>query len=185
LRPRQRGFSLLELVVAIVLIGVLLGVAIERLLVMKGQAESRAMDEVIGNLRSAMTIRMAELIAKGRAEAITDLIGSNPMALLAQRPDYYLGELFGPDPAVLAPGSWYFDTRQGTLCYLVDSFEYFESALRPPRACFSIQPSYDDANGNGRFDREVDILRGLRLAPLAAYHWRLRTTWSDWPFGVR
>ena len=113
------GFSLLELVIVIVLIGVLLAVAIERLLVIKARAELTAMEQVVGNIRSGVTIRVAELMVKGRAAEVARMAGSNPMLVLAERPQNYLGELFAPEPASLAPGNWYFDSRDGVLCYLV------------------------------------------------------------------
>src|SRR5207248_8811524 len=103
--------SLVELLVVIVLISILLSVAIERLLVTSARAENSAMEDVVGTLRSALQIRVAELLAKGRAAEVAALAGSNPMKRLAEVPTNYLGEFFGPDPAALAPGSWYFDTR--------------------------------------------------------------------------
>ena len=182
LRPAQRsaGFSLLELVVVIVLISVLLAVAIDRLLVMKAQAESRAMEQVVGNIRSAITIRIVTLLVRSRTAEVADLAGSNPMLTLAETPQNYLGELFGPDPATLAPGSWYFDTRDRALVYLVESADYFESRLGPPgRARFTILPVFEDRNGNGRFDRDADALRGMRLAPVEPYVWNVRFAWPS------
>ncbi|MGQ0651576.1 MAG: prepilin-type N-terminal cleavage/methylation domain-containing protein [Betaproteobacteria bacterium] len=182
---RARGFSLLELVVVIVLIGVLLGVAIERLLVLKAQAERSAMETVLGSLRSGITIRMAELIAKGRAREIVNLVDANPVVVLAEAPENYLGELFGPDPAALEPGKWYFDTRDRTLCYLVESVEYFQSgAVGVPRARFRVQPVFEDVNRNGRFDRGTDTLRGLRLVAVERYAWHTQFTWPAWPWSA-
>lgn len=182
---RARGFSLLELVVVIVLIGVLLGVAIERMLVLKAQAERAAMEAVLGSLRSGITIRMAELIVKNRAREIDDLVDANPMAVLAELPPNYLGELFGPNPAALEPGMWYFDTRERMLCYLVESTDYFQTGIAgAPRACFRLQPVFDDLNRNRRFDHGVDLVRGLRLAAVGTYAWRLQFVWPDWPWST-
>jgi prepilin-type N-terminal cleavage/methylation domain-containing protein len=181
-RPAQRstGFSLLELVIVIVLIGVLMAVAIDRLLVMKAQAESRAMEQVVGSIRSAITIRIVSLLVRGRAGDVADLAGSNPLVTLAETPQNYLGELFGPDPATLAPGSWYFDTRDRVLVYLVESADYFDSGLGvPARARFAILPVFEDLNGNGRFDRDSDTLRGMRLAPVEPYTWNVRFGWPS------
>ena len=180
-RLRLSGFSLLELVVVIVLVSVLLAVAVERLLLMKARAESAAMDQVVGSLRSAMTIRIAELLARNRPSEIAAMVGSNPMLRLAEPPSNYLGELFGPDPATLQPGNWYFDTREHVLMYLVDSSDYFESPLDPPRARFAIQPVFEDTNGNGRYDAGIDLLQGLRLAVLGRYDWKVEVAWPDWP----
>ena len=182
---RASGFSLLELVVVIVLIGVLLGVAIERMLVLKAQAERSAMESVLGSLRSGITIRMAELIAKGRMREIANLVDANPFDVLAEAPENYLGELFGPDPAVLEPGKWYFDSRDRMLCYLPESVDYFRpGGAGAPRARFRIQPVFEDLNRNGRFDRGVDPVRGLRLVAVEPYEWRTQYVWPDWPWSA-
>ena len=174
-RPRRasRGFSLLELVLVIALISVLLAIAIDRLLLVKARAESTAMEQVLGTLRSAMTIRVAELVARGRIAEVATLARTDPMLLLAERPQNYLGELFGPDASTLEVGNWFFDTRDRVLCYLVESTDYFESGLSAPaRACFAIEPV------------SVDTLRGLRLAAIAPYEWRLQFVWPDWPWAA-
>jgi prepilin-type N-terminal cleavage/methylation domain-containing protein len=182
----ERGFSLLELVIVVVLISMLLTIAIDRLLLFKAQAERTAMEQVLGNMRSGLTIRLAEMVVRGKLGDADKLAGSNPMLLLAVRPDNYLGEFFGPDPTSLGPGNWYYDSRDGVLCYLVESGEYFETLLPPPaRARFRIRPVFDDLDGNGRYDPKVDALRGMQLAPLEPYGWNLRFLWPDWPWRER
>jgi len=178
-----RGFSLFELVIVVVLISLLLTVAIDRLLLFKAQAERTAMEQVLGNLRSGITIRLAEMAVRGKLGDADKLAGSNPMGLLAVRPENYLGEFFGPDPASLDPGNWYYDSRDGALCYLVESADYFDTVLPPPaRARFRIRPVFDDTDGDGRYDPKVDALRGMQLAPLEPYGWNLRFVWPDWPW---
>ena len=172
-RRRVVGFSLLELVIVIVLISVLLAVAIDRLLAMKAMAERGALEQVVGTIRSGITIRLAELMVRNK-DAMS-LAGTNPMLLLSERPQNYLGELFAPNPASLPTGNWYFDTRDGVLSYLVESADYFQSELPgPARARFTIQPVYEGVNGNGRYDAGVDRLRGLRLVALEPYSWNVR-----------
>lgn len=182
-KARHDGFSLLELVVVIVLISVLMAVAIERLLVMKAQSERAAMDQVLGSIRSGLTIRLAELAVRARLPQAFALAGKNPIAVLADRPQNYLGELYGPDPATIAPGNWYFDSREGALCYVVENAEYFQGRLKPPRARFRIEPVFEDVNGNGRFDAGTDLFRGLRLATLEPYAWNMRFVLPDWRGG--
>ena len=185
-RGGQTGFSLLELLVVIVLISVLVSVAIDRLIVLRAKAEAAAMQQVLGSIRSGIQIRVAELLATQRAAEIPALIGSNPMLRLAERPANYLGELFGPDPGALAPGSWYFDTREGALVYLVDNTDFFDSELPPPaRARFAIEAVFEDLNGNGHYDPGIDRVGGIRLASRSAYTWRDSIAWFDWPRSER
>ena len=181
----RRGFSLLELVVVIVLISVLLTLGIERLLIMKAQAERTAMEQVLSSIRSGLTIRLAELAVRSRLPQAAAMAGKNPFNVLSEKPPNYLGELLRPDPGTLARGNWYFDLQEGALCYLPESEEFFESRLEPPRARFRIAPVFDDVNKNGRYDEGLDLLRGLSLAPLEAYSWNMRFAWPDWSQGGR
>jgi len=177
-RRLQSGFSILELVVVIVLMSVLLTLGIDRLLAMKAQAERTGMDQVLGSIRSGLTIRMAEMAVRARLPQGAALAGKNPIAVLADPPHNYVGELFGVDPRSVPAGSWYFDLRDGTLCYVPESAEYFQSTLTPPRARFRVEVVFDDTNGNGRYDEGVDLMRGLRLASLEPYAWITRFAWS-------
>jgi general secretion pathway protein G len=166
------GFSLLELVIVIVIISVLLVVAISRLLALMVDAERAAMETMAGTLRSAIGMKVAESIVKSKVKDIPAFEGSNPMALLAETPRNYLGELDGADPAKLEDGNWYFDKRDKTLVYLVRNKGYFAGGqTNPPRARFALRLVYSDSNGNGVFDRGVDEIQGLRLGPVEKYSW--------------
>lgn len=169
---RQAGFSLLELVVVIVIICVLLVIAISRLLALQVDAERVSMQTVLGTLRSAIGMHVAEHIVRDKVGELATLAGTNPMDRLAELPSNYLGVLDGVSPAGLENGNWYFDKRDGVLVYLARNKGYFASPLQdPPRVRFAIQLVYADANGNGAFDRGVDRIEGLRLSALEAYRW--------------
>lgn len=94
------------------------------------------------------------------------------MDRLAELPTNYLGELEGSDPEKLEDGNWYFDRGDKVLVYLVRNKTHFSGgAANPPRARFAATVAYSDKNGNGRFDAGVDVVEGLRLAPLEPYRW--------------
>jgi general secretion pathway protein G len=168
----QRGFSLLELVIVIAIISVLLVLAINRLLGLQVDAERVAMEQVVGVLRSAIGIKVAEQIVRQDVGALRVLEGSNPMDRLAELPGNYLGELDGANPATLEDGNWYYDRRERALVYLVRNQQYFAAGLPgPPRARFAIRVVYADGNGNGRYDPGKEKIEGLRLAALEPYRW--------------
>lgn len=175
-RGSARGFSLLELLIVIVVISVLTVVAVDRLLRLRFEAERVMLDSMLSGLRSALYIEFAGAAVRGRADAMAAAArGSNPMTLLAERPDTYAGEYTSADPASVAPGTWYFDKREGHLVYVVRFPEQFTSSLPgPARARFRVEPDYDDLDGNGRFDAGRDSARGLRLVPVEPYGWRER-----------
>jgi len=169
----ERGFSLLELLIAIVVISVLLVVAAERLLALRFEAERTMVHSVIGAMRSALYIEFAGAAARGQIQRMDVAGGSNPMLQLSEKPEGYAGEFFGADPALFEPGSWYFDTRDRALVYLVRFPQPFVSPLSgPPRLRLTVQPDYDDLDRNGRFDPGRDPVRGLKLVPLEPFYWK-------------
>ena len=169
----RAGFSLLELLIVVVIISVLLVVAIERLLALRYEAERVTVQSVLGALRSALYIEFAAAAAQGQLARIEGAAGSNPMLRLAEKPEGYAGEFFGADPALFEPGTWYFDTRERALVYVVRFPELFVTPLSgTPRARLAVEPDYDDLDRNGRFDPGRDPVRGLRLTPLEAFHWK-------------
>jgi general secretion pathway protein G len=173
-RGERRGFSLLELLIVIVIVSVLLVVAIERLLVLRFEAERATVQTVIGAMRSALYIEFAAAAARGEMKRMDKAAGSNPMAYLAEKPEAYIGEFYGPDPKVFEPGTWYFDLRDGVLIYVVRFPQQFVTSLAgPPRLRLAVQPDYDDLDRNGRFDAGRDPVRGLKLVPLEPFFWKI------------
>lgn len=169
----QRGFSLLELIVVIIVISLLLVVAIDRLIGLQEKAERAAMQNVIGTLKSAIGIKVADHIVKHKVRQLHRLVGSNPMDQLAELPKNYLGVLQQPDANTLEDGNWYFDAGQGVLIYLVRHREYFKGGKdKPPRIRFRIRPVYTDLNRDGRFSPGRDRIEGLRLVPIDDYRWK-------------
>lgn len=169
----NRGFSLLELVIVIVIISVLIVVAISRLIALQEAAERASMESVVGTLRSAIGIRVATHIVKQNIPGLRRLVSTNPMDQLAQLPKNYLGVFDRPDPNTLEDGNWYFDRDKGILVYLVRSKVRFKGGKdNPPRARFRIRPVFTDRNRNGRYDPGRERIEGLSLSPVEPYTWK-------------
>jgi len=169
----ERGFSLLELLIIIVIVSVLLVVAIDRLLVLRFEAERATVQTVIGAMRSALYIEFAAAAARGEIGRMDKAQGSNPMTHLAEKPEGYAGEFYGPDPKVFEPGTWYFDLRDRALVYVVRFPQQFVTPLAgPPRLRLMVEPDYDDLDRNGRFDAGRDPVRGLKIVPLEPFFWK-------------
>lgn len=165
------GFTLLELVIVIAILSTLVTIAITRFLALQVDAERVAMDTMLGTLRSALGIKVAELIVKQELGGLGTLAGSNPMERLAEVPSNYLGAFSNADPSALKSGSWYFDQASKTLVYLVRNADYFSGGLdNPARARFTVSLLYRDRNGNGIYD-VGEALEGVRLAAVEPYAW--------------
>ena len=170
---RSRELRLLELVVVVILIVTFIYVAINRMLVLRVAAERVAMERVLGIVKTAATLELAQLIMRGKPINAARLETANPMDWLARPPGNYLGALDGPDPARIRGGEWYFDTRNHFLIYRVANGKYFETVLPgPARAEFKVALAYTDMNHNGRYDPTVDKLGAIRIVPVQPYRWR-------------
>lgn len=164
---------MLELVVVICIIGLLIALALERLLVLRVEAERAAMEEVLGALRAGVAMEMVSSLVHDESQALAELHRGNPMATLMQVPSTYLGEFEAPDPQQIPGSRWYFDRRERLLVYRVRYGDYFETELEgPPRARFRLEVAFADRDGNERFDVGVDTVRGVAVEPAESYRWR-------------
>lgn len=174
-RPQQSlGFTLLELVVVVVIISILATLAINRLLILSVRAEQAAMYSVLGNLRSAIGLQIAAHIARDEMHKIATLAGGNPMDLLAEPPQNYLGVRAPDEQGDIEGGQWVFEHGTNTLIYHVSHKDYF-LAQNPGStvAKFKLQLVFDDIDKNAIYDRRVDRLVGLKLGTLEPYKWTL------------
>ena len=122
---RVRGFSLIELAVALALIAVLAGLLLERTVYYQEVAEKASMEQVAADLRSSVNLRAAELVLENRFAELDDLVLKNPFELLVRKPQNYLGVLDAPSPDQVPGGQWYFDKKSKEVVYSIDLGHYF------------------------------------------------------------
>jgi len=123
-RGHQCGASFLEFAVCMALVGIFVGVLLERALYYQEYAEKTAMEWTAGNIRTGLRYKVADLILANRASEIQTLADENPMNWLAERPPNYLGELDSA-PADEPKGQWYFDRHKRELVYTVNNRRHF------------------------------------------------------------
>ncbi|HYD78414.1 MAG TPA: type II secretion system protein [Paucimonas sp.] len=126
-RHRARGFSLLEFAIAVALFGVLATLLLERFSYYEEVAEKARVEATISQIRSAMRMRIAELMIGGRMQEAVLMAGQNPIDWLERKPDNYRGEFVDSAPGAVRPGEWYFDRRRSELVYVVRNARYFQS----------------------------------------------------------
>ena len=170
---RQRGFTIFELVVVIVLASVLAIILLNRLWYYQEIAEKTAMEMTVMNMRSGLRLRIAELMMRDKMSEAGQLMQENPITWLETLPPNYRGKISGSKQTALIPGSWYFDTGRQELVYLVQHDRFFkpgwdgapnrESAVR--FHVTAVKHPRQDGNGT------VRKVEGIALAPVAPYHW--------------
>jgi prepilin-type N-terminal cleavage/methylation domain-containing protein len=129
---RNRGFTLIELLIVISIVAILFAVALERLLRYQEMGERAAVEQNVAAISTALSMKFAAYVVRGRPAAIENEVGKNPIGLLARPPENYLGELFSPDIKTLPRGSWYFDVASHDLVYLPNRRRYLSAGEGPP-----------------------------------------------------
>jgi prepilin-type N-terminal cleavage/methylation domain-containing protein len=167
----NNGFTLLEMVIVIVMIGFLGLIVIDRVWKYRVYAEEAVVKATVGNIRSALGLEVAKLAVRGKARDIAKLEKTNPMDLMAQRPESYLG-VFSKPEKIQQTGVWYFNNNDNTLNYVVIYPENFKSKVKGiARTRHQLKLVYTDNNNNHRFDKGIDDIGGLDLVPLEPYKW--------------
>ncbi len=121
----DRGFTLIELVIVICIVGILSATLLKRVWFYQDQAEKAAMEQVAGALQSALTMKYARLLTRGKGSEISALVAENPMNWLAKIPGNYAGEYYDVTPRSISRGNWTFDLKSRNLIYVVDRSDYF------------------------------------------------------------
>jgi len=127
-RGKQCGASFVEFAVSIALMGIVVGVLLERALYYQEYAEKIAIESTAENIRTGLRYKVADLILASRMSEIPTLADENPMLWLGKRPPNYLGELESA-PSEEAKGQWHFDKRNRELVYTVNNRRHFSPSL--------------------------------------------------------
>jgi general secretion pathway protein G len=169
---RGAGFSLIELAVVIVIVGILIAVVLDRLLPLIGRAERAAFMQTQADLQSALLLEAAQRITAGESARLGELTVGDPMRLFLRPPLNYLGPLKPGETDKVPGATWYFDEQDGRLAYRVGRHTRFDPlGGTRDRVEFRVAFVFDDRDGDDRFDPAKDRFGGLRLEPVHAYAW--------------
>ncbi len=175
-RARTGGFTLFELIVVIVLVAILSGMLLRRFINYQEMAERVAMEQTAGAVRSALTIQLAGLIARGKLEDAPRLESINPMNFLSEPQKNYVGEFFSVKPGDIPAGSWYYDLKSRQLVYTVQHDAHFTSSKKGEKAVrYKVSLVYNDnlfvPAGNAASQKEIG---GVTLKVIYPYTWNLQ-----------
>ena len=125
---KQRGASLLEFAVAVVIVCILTTVLLQRIRHYQGEADVAAMRMTVANVRTALEIKVANGKLPGGTIDLTILAEQNPFDWLKDKPANYAGAYFSPSDAEIGAGNWCFDRTDKSLIYLLNMRESFLDA---------------------------------------------------------
>jgi general secretion pathway protein G len=113
--------------VVIIVISILIGELLKRAPYYQEQAEKAVVEQTVGAMQSALTMRVGSMMVHGVAsdKELNALAADNPMNWLQEKPKNYAGEFFNPTPKTVTPGHWMFDLKSRDLIYVPDRSEYF------------------------------------------------------------
>ena len=122
---------------------------------LSAKAEIIARDRVISDIKYSLAMMLYEYTIKGKAEELQKFDEGNPFVALAiyrSLPVNYRGAKAKiPDSP---EKGWYFDLSLKQVIY-ISSISEVEK--------FQLKFLYEDVNNNVRFDRQVDVLKGLKM----------------------
>jgi len=172
---RQHGFTLFELVIVIVIVSVLATVFARRLTIYQELAEKAAMDATLNIIKTALQIRLANLIIDNRQSETDELERTNPIQWLAEKPSNYIGLYRAPTET----GSWYYDERRLELVYVPRSAEHLkiEKTGDEREIRFRIRLIIDHLETAGV---RVNSVTGVALIPVRPYRWTPIITSTLW-----
>jgi len=164
----QRGLTLLELAMTILVISIVGLVALHYYYKLMVDIERTTMERDLSAMRSAIGLQIAAHYAGGRMAELEGWTGGNPMELLVEPPENYIGVIEQVD-SELKNGSWYFDKSRGVLVYVARNDLYFESELdSPPRAEFQLEARFSERQQGETAHGHVN---GLELKTIHPFRW--------------
>lgn len=166
-RRQSRGFSFLELVVAVVIICILAVALLNRLAYYQELAEKAALESMVRVIKTGLQMRLAELIISNRQREAAALEAEDPMQWLDAQPANYGGAYREPP----ARGTWYYDSAARHLVYVVSTGERLN--VDTPEGGKQLRFQARLLKDRLRVGRgEVENVTGVTLAPLRPYRWQ-------------
>jgi len=148
----RSGLTVLEFTLTVLLISVLIVFVAKRVIALRVELERAAVEHTVSTMRSALSLRFAELVTHGKIDQVHTWAGQNALKLIKGRSAVPTSE-----PEELGPGTWSYEGDRGEIVYRP---AYPEALTGDP-----------DAVGRWRVEVSGDGQpTGLRLKTIASLH---------------
>jgi hypothetical protein len=129
----QRGASVIQFSFALVIVGVLMVVLLDRVDFYRELAEKTAMEQLAREMGWALRLRAAELMLANRNDEIGSLDGANPIDATEMQVANYAGTGASAEENAVRAGRWFFNTQTRELVYFPELTSNFvnEASSRP------------------------------------------------------
>lgn len=161
-----RGFSRLELLITMIVIGIVSAIFLERMSYYQAMVEKAEMDYTLRSIKSALRLRISTLLIQGRAQEIHALAAGNPVDFLDRKPANYLGSLTAAEAKHAAPGNWYFDKEAGLLIYLARKGPHLDAGNGTAKTMFCFRLITVSSGLSVKIDTTKESTPYVQLVPV-------------------
>jgi prepilin-type N-terminal cleavage/methylation domain-containing protein len=173
-KRRCTGFSLFELIVGIVIVGVLGTYLSERMLRYQEYAEKTAMEVTARRLQTALRLQVADLMMRDRLHEIDRLLQEDPMTWLEAPPANYVGQRNAMTQEDALKGKWHYDAAQRAVIYIPFHHRFFKPLRQGDNTISYRIVAIPVTSGGG--SRRIE---GLSLSLATPYQWEIPLRWDE------
>jgi prepilin-type N-terminal cleavage/methylation domain-containing protein len=167
MRTRRAGFTTLELLIAISVIGVAAALLLDRLLYYQEAAEKANMEYWSNVFKLGLQIRIGHLMAQSQVVDYMTVARENPVTWLDVPVPGYRGEFVATAKVEVPGASWYYDRTRRELIYVAAQSRYLQpDADRQPRVHFQVKLVYPEG-----LPLRDELVLGLQIVPVQPYRW--------------
>ncbi|MDQ9170230.1 type II secretion system protein [Oxalobacteraceae bacterium R-40] len=120
-----RNLLLMEVLIAVTVVGIFAAVLLNRLSYYQEKAEKANMELTISSIRSALRMRLAGMMIQGATKRYGEVAEDNPMDWLEHKPGNYGGLLTASRNLKEIKGNWFYDPASKSLIYWVKHGDHF------------------------------------------------------------
>lgn len=168
---KDKGFTLLELVVSLLVIVILYGVLSVRLGGVAESAERAAMYGMLGQIRQQINLRMASFYIEGSPHQVKYLLQENPFSWISPSAKQYAGEIGEEADQKLLEGRWYYDSRSKQLIYRVQRNKHLKIEGDEQRNLKFVLK----LNGNAADNLKQGTVYSIKIQSVTPFVWDIDT----------